>query len=103
MGNLPVKMRKSLTWGRGKDPAQHVELKLETSIAIYFADAPSPWHWPLNENTNGLLEWSPRARTLPDGTLRSSMPSLARPTTVHAEARTEDLLLIEQGGVATTI
>ena len=55
MGALPGKMRKSLTWDRGKELAQHVELKQETGIAVYFADAHSPWQRPLNENTNGLL------------------------------------------------
>lgn len=55
MGGLPIQMRKTLNWDRGKELAHHVQLKNETEIAVYFADAHSPWHRATNEHTNGLL------------------------------------------------
>ncbi len=52
---LPQKMRRSLTWDRGKELSAHVAFKVETGIAVFFADPHSPWQRPSNENTNGLL------------------------------------------------
>ena len=52
---MPVKMRHSLTWDQGAEMAQHVQLKLETGMEVYFCDPRSPWQRGTNENTNGLL------------------------------------------------
>ena len=57
---LPEMMRKSLTWDQGAEMAQHARLRIQTGLPIYFADANSPWQRPTNENTNGLLDWSPK-------------------------------------------
>ncbi|WP_146070086.1 IS30 family transposase [Cryobacterium sp. Y29] len=51
VGALPAAMGKSLTWNRGKELSQHVELAQAAGIA----DAQTSWQRPLNENTNGLL------------------------------------------------
>ena len=60
---VPALLRKTLTYDRGKEMAEHERLAQRLAIQIFFADPYSPWQRGTNENTNGLLR-----QYLPKGT-----------------------------------
>jgi IS30 family transposase len=109
---LPEQLCQSLTWDRGKEMAQHVELKIDTGVQVYFCDPHSPWQRGTNENTNGLLrQYFPKGTDLSRHSIEeleavshalNSRPRKTLGWKTPAEALNEHLLLIQQGSVATT-
>lgn len=60
---LPAELRKTLTWDRGMEMAQHKRFSIATKVKVFFCDPQSPWQRGTNENTNRLLR-----QYFPDGT-----------------------------------
>jgi IS30 family transposase len=55
MGRLPTHLRRTLTWDRGSEMAQHAAITAALALPVFFCDPHHPWQRGTNENTNRLL------------------------------------------------
>ncbi len=109
---LPEQLRRSLTWDQSAETAQHVQLRIDTGLEIYFCDPQSPWQRGTNENTNGLLcQYFPKGTDISRYTEReldavadalNCRPRKSLGWKAPAEALRDLLLASSTSGVATT-
>jgi IS30 family transposase len=101
---LPAVLRRSLTWDRGMEMAQHKRFTVATNVKVYFCDPHSPWQRGTNENTNRLLrQYFPKGTEL-SGYSQADLDKVAlrlnnRPRKTLAFQTPADTL---QASVATT-
>jgi transposase, IS30 family len=93
---LPAALRRTLTYDRGKEMADHEALTQKTRVKIYFADPHSPWQRGSNENTNGLLrQYLPKGEDLSRYTQidlnRITREMNSRPRKIHGWATPVDV------------
>jgi len=83
---LPQELRRSLTWDRGKEMADHKAFTVATEVKVYFCDPRSPWERGSNENTNGLLrQYFPNGKDLSGYSQASQQHRIAAESTTSRD------------------
>ena len=109
---LPEQLRRSLACDRGKELAQHAQLRVDTGLAVYIADPHGPWQGGTKENINGALrQYIPKGSDLARWNVEeieavtstlNAIPRKALGWRTPAVALNEHQLLVQQVGVTTT-
>lgn len=112
ISTLPTQLARSLTWDRGKEMSAHAKFTVKTGIPVFFTDPQSPWQRGTNENTNGLLrQYFPKGTDLSCWSAKeieavthalNTKPRKTLGWKTPAEAFNQQLLLLQQSGVAST-
>jgi len=95
---IPRRLKKTLTYDRGSEMAEHKLFLADTKIQVYFCDPHSPWQRGTNENTNGLIrQYFPKGtdfRTITKKELQRAQDRLnGRPRRVLAYAKPDEMFI----------
>ena len=96
--NIPRHLKKTLTYDRGSEMAEHKLFLADTKVQVYFCDPHSPWQRGTNENTNGLIrQYFPKGtdfKTITKKELRRAQDRLnGRPRRVLAYAKPDEMFI----------
>ncbi|GAB2823794.1 IS30-like element ISCfr4 family transposase [Actinocorallia aurea] len=105
---IPEPLRRSMTWDRGAEMAEHQAFTAATSMPVYFCTPRSPWQRGTNENTNGLLrQYLPKRldlKTIPQEDLDAIAAELNnRPRKTHGYRTANEVYadICQQAGALT--
>jgi transposase, IS30 family len=65
MQPIPEELRKTLTYDRGREMANHKNITQTLQLEVFFADPHAPWQRGSNEHANGIIRrWLPKGTDL---------------------------------------